>query len=89
MRSYLVLIFVAGLCSRAPGQTSSSIQFQRRDVPTPQNPYNLDAADVDGDGDVDLIAVSQASDSMYVLLNEGTGSFRLGWGWPWMVSTFK
>ena len=40
-------------------QDDSRLHFDRRDVTTPSQPYNLHAEDFAGDGDVDLATVDQ------------------------------
>lgn len=37
--------------------------------------YNVDAADFDGDGALDLVASSHAGDGIFVLMNNGDGTF--------------
>ncbi len=58
-------------------QDDTRLRFDRRDVPTLSQPYNLQAGDFDGDGDVDLATVDQTANTVTVLLNDGSGVFTV------------
>ena len=69
----VLLLLLVG--STLEAQNDPRPRFERRDVPTPSQPYNLEAAALDGDGDVDLATVDQTSNTVTIMLNDGSGGF--------------
>ena len=67
-------------------QDDTRLRFDRRDVPTPSQPYNLSlggrhhipvGGDFDADGDQDVLITSSGTGEAFVLENDGAGSLSL------------
>ena len=71
----LAVLLLLPVGSTLEAQNDPRPRFERRDVPTPSQPYNLEAADLDGDGDVDLATVDQTANTVTIMLNDGSGGF--------------
>ncbi|MBC7977153.1 MAG: VCBS repeat-containing protein [Myxococcales bacterium] len=53
-----------------------ALSFTDATYPAGNKPYSLATVDIDGDGDIDLLSAEEINSQLWVLSNDGTGSFQ-------------